>query len=313
MARSTTIGVVVNPAAGNGRGRRAGRPVIDQLRAAGAEVLDLSGASYAQARAHARAAQPDLRALVVVGGDGMVHLGLDAVAGTDTPMGIVPVGSGNDFAVAAGLDPHRRIDVDRMLAGIDDPTPVDALRLHWSDGRPTWVGGAVSVGIDAAVNVRANSYRWPRTSLKYVRAMIAEVAQARSYGYRVVMDDDIVWEHAGVLAFAANIPHIGGGIRVAPLAEFTDGLIDVVVARSLSRLQILAILPKLYRGRHLDHPAVEHFRARRVRIEVSAGLPAGEVAHRLGVPPAIHGDGELLGDLPVTIEVVPGAARLLLP
>ncbi len=305
--------MVVNPSAGNGRGRRAGGPVIDQLRAAGAEVLDLSGASYAEARRHARAAQPDLRALIVVGGDGMVHLGLDAVAGTSTPLGIVPVGSGNDFAVAAGLAPRRRVDVRPLLAGIGDPALVDVLRLRGDDGQAFWVGGAVSVGIDAAVNVRANSYRWPHSSLKYVRALIAEVSQARSYGYRVVLDDDVVWEHAGVLAFAANIPHIGGGIRVAPLAKLTDGLIDVVMVRALSRLQILAILPKLYRGRHLSHPAVEHFHARRVRIEESHRLPRGEAIHHLGVPPAIHGDGERLGSLPVTIEVVPAALRLLVP
>lgn len=308
VARSVVVGVVVNPAAGNGRGRRAGAPVIAQLRAAGAEVLDASGATYAEALANARAILPQVAALVVVGGDGMVHLACDLVAGTPIPVGIVPVGSGNDFAVAAGQDPHHRRDIAKMLASIDAPMAVDALRVQWADGSHTWVGGAVSVGIDAAINMRANAYRWPHNSLKYIRALIAEVCQAQSYGYRVVLDDDIVWEEPGVLAFAANIPHIGGGIRVAPLAELTDGLIDVVVAHALNRRQILAILPQLYRGKHLGHPAVEHFRAKRVRIESTHSLGA---ANGFASPPDVHGDGERLGKLPITIDVVPGAVRLL--
>lgn len=300
------LGVVVNPVAGKGRGSGVGAAALDALRRRGHRVTDLTARDLRSATAQARrAAVAGLDALVVVGGDGLVHLGANVVAETDLPLGIVAGGTGNDVARALGLPGG---DVAGSVAAIErallaGPRAVDAVRV----GSPAhsareWYLGALSCGIDAAVNARANALSWPRGSARYVRALGPELRTFRPYGYRLTTDEG-VWESAGTVVVAANGPWIGGGIRVAPDALLDDGLLDVVVAGPFSRAGVVRIFPGMYAGRHLRHPAVQVIRSRRVLVE-----PA---THLGGTPPDAHADGERIGPLPLVAEVVPGAVRVL--
>lgn len=302
------LGVVVNPVAGKGRGRGVGDAVLDGLRRRGHDVSDLTAHDLRTATAHARrAAVAGLDALVVVGGDGLVHLGAQVVAETDLPLGIVAGGTGNDVARALGLP---RGDVAASLAAVEaalrtGPRVIDAVRV----GSPAhaaheWFLGALSCGVDAAVNARANALAWPRGSARYVRALLPELRAFRPYGYRVTTDDG-VWESAGTVVVAANGPWIGGGVRVAPDARLDDGLLDVVVAGPLTRAGVVRVFPGMYAGRHLRHPQVHVVRTRRVLVE--------HAAHLGGPPPEAHADGECIGPLPLVAEVVPGAVRVLAP
>jgi diacylglycerol kinase (ATP) len=302
------LGVVVNPVAGRGRGSGAGTAALAALRRRGHHVEDLTAHDLLEATAHARrAAVAGLDALVVVGGDGLVHLGANVVADTDLPLGIVAAGTGNDVARALGLprgDVAAAVDaVERAL--LVGPRAVDAVRV----GSPAhtareWYLGALSCGIDAAVNARANALSWPRGSARYVRALVPELRAFEPYGYRLTTDDG-VWESAGTVVVVANGPWIGGGIRIAPDARLDDGLLDVVVAGPFTRSGVVRIFPGMYRGRHVHHPQVQVLRSTRVLVE-----PA---PHLGGPPPEAHADGERIGPLPLVAEVHPRAVRVLAP
>lgn len=300
----SVVGLVVNPSAGSGEGTAVGRRAHRLLERAGHQVHDLSAPSLVQATDRARQAQ-GLDALVVVGGDGMVHLGVDVVAGTDVPLGVVATGTGNDIARALAL-PRGNVDravevLDRALR--DGPRRIDAVRVTRSDGSaPRWCAGVLSCGLDAAVNARANTLTRLPGHLRYLAALGPELARFRPYGYRIDVDGR-TWDQLGTLVAVANTRYFGGGLPVAPDARPDDGLLDVVVAGPLSRTGALGIFPTIYRGRHVRHPQIEVLQGRRVTVEP---LPA------LGAPPpAAFADGERVGPLPVTAEVVPGALLVL--
>lgn len=302
----STLGLVVNPVAGTGRGSSVGRRTHRLLRRAGHDVHDLSAPTLALATDRARrAATAGLDALVVVGGDGMVHLGVDVVAGTDLPLGVVAVGTGNDVARAFGLP---RGDVDRAVAVIAEalrtgPRRVDAVRAGPPDGGTAhWYAGVLSCGLDAAVNARANTLTWPHGHARYLRALLPELAAFRPYGYRVHVDDT-TWESRGTLVAVANTPWFGGGLPIAPDAAADDGLLDVVLAGPFSRRGAAAMFPRIYRGRHVTDPRVRVLRGRRVLVEAAPDLGPP--------PPAAFADGERVGDLPLLVEVVPGALVVL--
>jgi len=299
------LGVVVNPTAGHGRGERRGHQLIQALERRGHAVRDLTADSPEAALDLARQAVVDgLDALVVVGGDGVVHLGANVVAGTDLPLGVVAAGSGNDIARAGGLPMH---DVDASVRALEHGLehggrPVDAVRTGPPGYEATrWYLAVLSAGFDAAVNATANTYERPRGTARYVRAVLEELTRFRPYGFRITLDDE-VWEQSGTLVSVANTSSYGGGMRIAPDARWDDGVLDVIIAGPLSRSGVLGLFPRLFNGSHVHHPACTVVRARRVLLEPSHAGP---------LPPSAYADGELVGPLPLLAEVVPGAVRLL--
>ncbi|OLT49503.1 diacylglycerol kinase family protein [Cellulosimicrobium sp. CUA-896] len=341
----STVGLVVNPTAGRGRGRVAGERTAAALRDAGHTVHDLGAPSLPLAQESADAAVRDgaVDTLVVVGGDGMVHLGVNAVAGTTVPLGLVAVGTGNDFAhalalptgaVGPALDALTHALTGALTGAVAGAgvRAVDAVRVTGPHlPAPRWYAGVLSAGLDAAVNAHANAATWPRGRARYARSALREISRYAPYGYRVtlhgarstdgaeppalvagvpVRTEDgpdgprLVWQSPGALVAVANGPRIGGGIRIAPAARPDDGLLDVVLAGPLTRADAARTFPGMYAGRHLHHPGVDALRARAVTIE-----PTGAGT----TPPHAHADGEHLGPLPLHAEVVPGALTVLQP
>lgn len=304
----TRVGVVVNPAANGNRGSSPGSGVLRELAAAGHEVLDLSAEdaqlALGRARTSCHAGAERIEALIVVGGDGMVHLGINAVAGTGVPLGLVAIGSGNDFARTVGLPVHDGRAALRVLedALARPPREIDVLRSEGADGvRRT--ACVLSAGFDAAVNARANSYSFPPGGGKYIRGVLAELHGFQPYGYALTIDGQHR-ELAGTLVAIANGPYLGGGMKIAPDARIDDGLADVVVAAGLTPWQLIRLFPSIYEGRHVAHPAVEVIRAREVVLEPLADHPS---------PPQAHGDGELIGSVPLRVTVEHRGLRLLAP
>ena len=241
-------------------------------------------------------------ALVVVGGDGMVHLGVNALAGPGdpygrVPLGIVPTGTGNDIARALGLPLNdARAACERIWAASKaGGRVIDAGRIT-GNGTTRWFAGVVSAGFDAAVNERANAWRWPRGKSRYNLAMLRELATFRAIDYSVTADGD-TWQQGAMLISVANGQSIGGGMKVTPDALLDDGFLDLFIVEPLSRLQFLAVFPKVFSGRHTGHRAVQIRRVRRVDITA--------------VNVVAYADGERVGPLPLTVEVVPGAIRVL--
>ena len=302
------VALAVNPTSGQGRGARAGAAAADHLGAAGLDVRWLTGDDAPDLAARVRATLAGDRstrpeALVVVGGDGMVNLGVNAVAGTSLPLGIVPAGTGNDIARALGLptdDVAAAAGVLLQALADGSRRVVDAARCAWREPAGTsgsrWFAGVLGAGFDAIVNERANGWRWPRGRAKYVGAMLRELPVFRPRAYTIELDGE-VWATPAMLVTVGNGPSYGGGMRVCPDAELDDGLVDVMVVEPLSRPEFLRIFPRVYAGTHVEHPAVTVRRAR--SVTVAAAQIVG------------YGDGERFGPLPMTIDVVPRALHVL--
>ncbi len=293
---SSDITLLINPTAGRGRAAGAAQPAASALREAGFTVRAVVGEDAPDALHRAREAVADgTGALVAVGGDGMVSLALQAVAGTGTPLGIVAVGTGNDFARACGLpvrDPGAGARAVAASLKAGDARDVDLGRCG-SD----WFGGVLASGFDSRVNDRGNRMRWPRGRLRYDAAMLAELAALRTFPFRIRFDEGPWQELAATLVAVGNGPDYGGGMRMCAGARLDDGLFNVTVVGECSRTTLVRVFPRVYRGTHLDHPAVTVHRAARVALD------APDVT--------AYADGEPLGPLPLTAECVPGAVRVL--
>lgn len=287
------LAVVINPASGKGKGARTGADVVRRLTAGGATVKELAGPdAESSLRLCHEAVAAGTDALVAVGGDGMVHLALQAVAGTGTPLGIVPAGTGNDLAAHLGLsgkDVPGACDV--VLAG--RRRVVDAVRVG-----ERWFGCVLGAGFDSACNERANQLRWPRGDARYLLAIAMTLPGFQARHFTLDLDGE-TWEAEAMLVALGNARSYGGGMRVVPDAVIDDGLLDVFVLDKVGKLEFLRTFPRVFKGTHLSHPAVHVRRARKVTID-SPGVVA-------------YADGERLGPLPLTCEVIPGALTVLTP
>ncbi|MET8043771.1 diacylglycerol kinase [Micromonospora sp. NPDC005215] len=293
------VAVLANPAAGRGRHRALLPRLLDGLAAAGRPVRVLTAASPGEAEVACRAAVADgIGALIAIGGDGTVHRAMQAVAGTDVPFGPVPAGTGNDFAVDTGFpaDPVVAVDVIASALRADRTQVVDLARMTGTDGTVRWFGAVLAAGFDAIVNERANRMRWPRGPRRYDLAILVELARLRPRHYTLRLDG-VPHELDAVLVAVGNCPTYGGGMRICPAADPTDGLLDVVVAGRVNRRTLIRVKPRIYQGTHVSHPLVTSYRARTVELAADGIVT--------------YADGERSLELPVTISAVPGALRLL--
>jgi diacylglycerol kinase (ATP) len=300
------IVVAINPSASFGKGRNVGPAVITSLRGMGHEVEPLIEQDYfslLESGRKAVASKPD--AFVVVGGDGMVNLGTNLVAGTKVPLGIVPSGTGNDMARGLGIPFNNTEEAIRILADALErkPRAIDAGRATHADRttgeqRQTWFGCLVSAGFDAIVNERANKWTYPKGPSRYNLALIYELAKMKPITYRLTLDGVQSTFQASLITVANN-QSLGGGMLVTPNAKVDDGLLDVLIVQKLSRLSFLRIFPRVYKGEHITDHRVSITHAKHVIVDAD-NISA-------------TADGETLGPLPAEIHVVPGALLVLAP
>jgi diacylglycerol kinase (ATP) len=305
-SKPLTIVVAINPSASFGKSREVGPAVVATLRALGHLVTSLTEPDFEQLRDSARRAiakKPD--ALVVVGGDGMVSLGVNLLAHTRVPLGIIPSGTGNDMARGLGIPVgNTEAAIEALVDALVRPArAIDAGRIRHLDpetgeATTTWFASVLSAGFDAIVNERANRLRHPRGKSRYLVALVIELARLRPIRYRLVLDGVETVTDAALIAVGNN-QSIGGGMRVTPNAVVDDGLFDVLVVTPLSRTAFMRVFPRVFAGTHLTDPRVTVHRAKHVRIE------AENVA--------AYADGERVSLLPVDVEIVPGALRVLMP
>lgn len=286
-----TIALLTNPTAGKGKGARARDAALSRIRAAGRDVTSMEGRDADEALDLARQAVADgAEALVAVGGDGMVHLAVQAVAGTGTPLGIIPAGTGND--VARYFDIPRKdpaAAADRMLAG--NQRVVDLARC----GTKHFIT-VLAAGFDAIVNERANRMTWPKGQMRYNIATLAELRVFEPLPYTLDLDGRSVSLEAMLVA-VGNGPSFGGGLRITEGAILDDGMLDVVIIKPMSKPALIKTYPKLFKGTHVTHPQYEHHRVRSVTV-AAPGIVS-------------YADGERFGALPLTVECAPGALTVL--
>jgi diacylglycerol kinase (ATP) len=294
---SEAVLALANPAAGNGRGRRTGARAVALLEHCGLELETVfsRSAEHLEELAAAEARRGGTR-IIAIGGDGTfsaVARGLLNVPGARTVLGIVPLGTGNDFVKSTGL-PRDWRGACRVLAAGCTPRGIDAARVN---GR--WFINAVGMGFDAAVARATLRYKWLPGPLGYAAGLLEALAAGTGRPICSIRWDGGEDRRPITLVAACNGQYVGGLFRLAPRAALDDGRLDIVWADALSRRQVLRHAPKVIRGTH-ERLAVTH-RARTVTVEISSDTPM-----------PVQADGELIGDdlRRLTIELVPGALRL---
>ena len=298
--------LLVNPSSGSGAtGRRV--PELDNLmRKHVGDYQLLSTECEGDGERLARlAAERGATRLVIAGGDGTVN---EAVSGLlacgragVVDVGLLPLGTGHDFARLLGLGSDLESTVARLAHGKRRQVDAGRIRCRARDGseRVRYFLNIASFGLSAEsarwLAARGNQRR--RGPLSYAMSGLVGVARYAAPPVTIRVDDRIVHEGRLSLAAIGNGQYFGGGMRVAPGASIDDGLFDTVVIEGLSFVASLLMLARVMFGRHTHDPRVGVHRGRVVRAESAAEV-------------WIEADGELVGTLPSTIEVLPGAVRL---
>ena len=284
---------------GHGNAPHASETAIARFKELGIDTVQIVGRDAAHARELIdEALKQDTDALVVVGGDGVIALALQSLAGTGIPLGIVPAGTGNDHAREYRLptgDPAAAVDV--IAAGVT--ATVDLGLIKGSDGSKTWFGTIAATGFDSLVSDRVNRMRWPHGRMRYNVAMVAELSRLRLLPFRMVLDGEREIRADLTLAAFGNTRTYGGGMRICPNADHSDGLLDITMVKSGSRMKLIRLFPTVFKGTHVDLDEVTTDRARTILVE-SPGINA-------------YADGDYVCPLPAEISAVPGALTILVP
>jgi YegS/Rv2252/BmrU family lipid kinase len=284
--------LLVNPASAHGRTLKLLPQIEQELdeRRIPFRVERTRGLEDGVARA-LRAVEAD-EVPVVVSGDGLVGAIGGAMAGTDTPLGIVPGGRGNDLARVLGIpdDPAGAVAV--LAAG-------ESRRIDVGEANGKRFLGIVSVGFDSECNQLANEVRFLRSNLVYVYSLFRTLVGWKPARFTIGIGDERT-RISGYSISVANNSTFGGGMRIAPSAELDDGLFDIVAIGEVGKLRFVGNLPKVFNGTHVDDDEVRVFRAPRLELTASRSFP-------------VYADGEHLTDLPVTLRMLPRALSIIVP
>ena len=290
--------LAVNPSAGGGKAASTLTPVSKRLVDAGYDVVVCardSAAELAVALREELSTSP--QAVVAVGGDGTVHLVLNALAPDfSIPLGVIPVGTGNDIAHSWGIPGDGDEALDRLLVALANPPRMVDVAVSTHGETTRYFAAVYSAGFDAIVNERANRMRFPKGPSRYTLALLRELASLRPRRYLLSIDGHSRKVDALLIA-VANGPSFGGGMQVVPHASVTDGLLEVFIVHPLPIARFLALFPKVFSGGHVGHPAVEIIQATEVLLDVD------DVAG--------YADGERQGELPVKIVPAPGVLSVV--
>ena len=291
--------VLVNPASAGGAALRL-QPVIETYLREQNFPADFRSSTSAEhmRQLAADAAAQGYTCVAALGGDGAFHFVMSGAFGTGVSIACIPAGSGNDIATGLGI-PLDPIDAAHLLAH-GTPRAVDVLRARFPGNVTQLMIGAGGMGLDAEANQLATGkFRRVPGLLKYVTAALAALTTSQPLRVTAEMDD-ISWQGSLLLAAVANSPTYGAGFKIAPAARMDDGWMDLTFVEDLSWARIFEGILILLRNGDLRWPQIHRFRARRVRLSADRRSP-------------FHGDGEILGEAPVEIEVLPKAVRVIAP
>jgi YegS/Rv2252/BmrU family lipid kinase len=291
VSEGRKFAILMNPVSAGGKPLRLLPEVQKELDAAGAahrvvETRDLPHATHAARDAAGRG-----EVVVALGGDGLVGTLAGALSGS-APLGVLPGGRGNDFARAIGVPQDIPGACKVLLGGVRK-----ALDLGEANGRP--FACIASMGYDSEANRIANEARIVRGNLVYAYAAIRALLAWRPARFTVRLDGR---EHRfeGYTVAAANTGYYGGGMHMAPTADPSDGLLDVIFVEQVSKRRFLANLPKVFKGEHVEEDTVSVHRAREVHIATDR-------------PFDVYADGEPITTLPATVRLVRGGLSVIAP
>jgi YegS/Rv2252/BmrU family lipid kinase len=229
---------------------------------------------------------------VVLSGDGLIGAIGGAMAGSPTPLGIIPGGRGNDLARVLGIPEEPSAAVEVIAAG-----QIRQIDVGEANGHRFL--GIASAGFESEANRIANQSKWLRGNMVYAWAALRALVTWKPVRFTVRVDEERI-RFSGYSVSAANSSAYGGGMYIAPDADLGDGQLDIVMIGEVGKLKFLGNLPKVYKGTHVNEEEVRVIRA--PHLELSASRPL-----------AVYADGEHLTDLPVSLRLLPRALSVLAP
>ena len=278
-----------NPSSGRGKGGKVLSIIENFLKLSNEVFSSISTKSLEQSLFLLRESvnkYPQAK-IIVIGGDGMLHAAINNVQGN--PIGLIPAGTGNDFARALGLSLEDPIEnIRRVLSA--DVEEVDLGKIG-----DEYFAAICSTGFDSVVNERANKLKWPTGKMKYNIAMLLELPRFKPRNYEIVIDGKQMQTQAMLIAIANGLSY-GGGMKVCPAADLQDGLLDVMILAPVPKLEFIRIFPSVFKGLHITHPAVSILQGRSIQINANA---------------VAYADGERIGDLPLDVSISHNRLKVL--
>ena len=282
------VSLLVNPLAGKGKALSVADELQYLLKELDVETDALMPTSRSEVTGVINeSVTSGIDTLLAVGGDGLINQAVNVLAGTDTVLGLIPVGTGNDFARSLNLNSGGLLE--QAHKALSPATEVDLTKCG-----PHHVATSVICGFPAVVNLRANELRFPKGSSSYTFATLIELPFMSPAIYELKLDGKSL-EVTAAAVVVANSAYFGGGMKICPDASTSDGLLDVCVIGDVGKLDLLRSFLKVRTGDHVDHPKVSIFKASEIEI-AGTGI--------------IRGDGEQLSELPVKIQIQRGAINV---
>lgn len=294
------IPVLLNPAAGRGRADKHAQKIVDILQASDVSCQLIRSTAVGDIERLAfEIAQSGGKKLIIAGGDGSVHEAINGILHADgnTAFGVIPIGTGNDFAKASNtpLDWNAATNVlaERLQSG-KSPRKIDAGRMN-----DRFFANGVGIGFDAKINRIARKYQWPIGDFIYLFAVFEGLWDGVITPTVEMTYDNAHYNGPITLANISNGPWVGGMFHIAPMAQIDDGRLDLIIAEPVSRRRILALLPKLLKGKHIGAPDISDHRIQYFKLVADGPVPS-------------HLDGETQPlQTEFEIEILPRALSLL--
>ena len=278
-----------NPSSGRGKGGKVLSIIENFLKLSNEVFSSISTKSLEQSLFLLRESvnkYPQAK-IIVIGGDGMLHAAINNVQGN--PIGLIPAGTGNDFARALGLSLEDPIEnIRRVLSA--DVEEVDLGKIG-----DEYFAAICSTGFDSVVNERANKLKWPKGKMKYNIAMLLELPKFKPRNYEIVIDGKQMQTQAMLIAIANGLSY-GGGMKVCPAADIQDGLLDIMILAPVPKLEFIRIFPSVFKGLHVTHPAVSILQGRSIQIKADA---------------VAYADGERIAELPLDVSISHNKLKVL--
>lgn len=294
------IPVLLNPAAGRGRADQHAQKIIDIFATHGipCELIRSTAVGDIERRVF-EFAKSRVTNVIVAGGDGSIHEATNGIlrAEGNTALGVIPIGTGNDFAKASDTPLDWKLataTLAQRLSKGDPARQIDAGRMN-----DRFFANGVGIGFDAKINRLARKYQWPIGDFIYLFAVFEGLWDGVITPTVEMTYDDAYYKGSITLANISNGSWVGGMFHIAPMARIDDGRLDLIVAAPVTRRRILALLPKLIKGRHIGEADISAYRIQHFKLVADAPVPC-------------HLDGETQPlQTEFEIEILPRALSLL--
>lgn len=280
---------IVNPSAGRGRCLNIWRSLEHRITIP-YSVTMTQGPGDATKKAR-DAVKQGFKKIVSVGGDGTLNEVVNGIVGSKIELGVIPAGSGNDFAKTAGIPLNATEALEYAQRGRSDF--IDLGKFNGS-----YFINCSGAGFDAEVVRTVNEdMRLLKGTGAYVASVLVSLIRFAPWDAVITVDGKIFKRNVWLIA-AAKGKYFGGGMMIAPDASMESGQFDVCIVNKMSRFDIIRFLPKVFKGAHTSHPAFEVIRGKHIQIESEESVP-------------IQVDGENKGRLPADFSVLPKAVKVI--